>query len=354
MNKIKWMLVTLIAVCVTAPVYAQSTDLLKAKFAKGAEAAAIKAQKEAQKCVCVYCGNEIVANGQHCKAQGYTDLCSTTKDVYYVKDNPIPLSEEAICPKCGKTVVKDCHNFIEYHPCQLPNAADRCRYCNSEIKSRGQHCAAFDYTRLCSKKSKALSYEQYKRINKANQNMFCTKCGEELTVDERFHGAKHQCKNEQQAAKAKHCILCGEEIVHEHQHCAAAAYCAECTTNCPDCGADLNDEANLAADGKHHCKFKGVITPAPVKQVKTERTFCPECGADLSDPANLAADGAHHCKFKVRIEPAKKDIVQNNISAKKFFCPECGLDLTNPANLSADGKHHCRFKAVIVPPAVNK
>lgn len=132
-----------------------------------------------------------------------------------------------------------------------------CAYCGEEITSRYQHCSAKNYTGLCSE-----TKEEYKSPATSAQDSRCPKCGEELTIDERYHGVKHHC-NPAAEQQTKYCIYCGEEIKTEDQVCTEGG---KCTVYCPECHADLRDPANISPDGIHHCRFKVHIKPVPAKK----------------------------------------------------------------------------------------
>lgn len=132
-----------------------------------------------------------------------------------------------------------------------------CAYCGEEITSRYQHCSAKGYVGLCSEEK-----TQAKQPSSSWAPTHCDKCGEKLTIDERYHGAEHHC-NSAAEQQTKYCIYCGEEIKTKGQACAEGG---TCTVSCPECGADLRDPANLNAQGVHHCRFKVHIKPVPAKK----------------------------------------------------------------------------------------
>ena len=207
------------------------------------------------------------------------------------------------------------------------NAQKRtCAYCGKEICSQGQHCAAKGYTSLC----RATKTQVQPLSNCAPSH--CSVCGEQLTIDERYHGVKHVCKT-QPKDTAAHCAYCGKEILGQGQHCQARGSVALCSPSkqeltapapnsassvCPICGKKLTiDEryhgvehvcrANVAAQPAEYCIYCG-------KEIKTSnqecsagqgvcRTHCPECCINLRDPNNISADGVHHCRFKQQIKP---------------------------------------------------
>ena len=76
-----------------------------------------------------------------------------------------------------------------------------CAYCGEEITSRYQHCSAKGYVGLCSEEK-----TQAKQASSSWAPTHCDKCGEKLTIDERYHGATHICKNN--TSKEVPCYLC--------------------------------------------------------------------------------------------------------------------------------------------------
>ena len=204
-----------------------------------------------------------------------------------------------------------------------------CAYCGEEITERYQHCSAQGYAGICSP-----TKNDCKAPKSSAPASRCPKCGEELTIDERYHGVEHHCKdNAQTTAQKPVCAYCGEEITSQGQHCSAQNYISLCSqskkhqrkvksetpaSRCPKCGKKLTiDEryhgvehvcrANVAAQPAEYCIYCG-------KEIKTSnqecsagqgvcRTHCPECCINLRDPNNISADGVHHCRFKQQIKP---------------------------------------------------
>ena len=203
-----------------------------------------------------------------------------------------------------------------------------CAYCGEEITERYQHCSAQGYAGICSP-----TKNDCKAPKSSAPASRCPKCGEELTIDERYHGVEHHCKdNAQTTAQKPVCAYCGEEITSQGQHCSAQNYISLCSqskkhqrkvksetpaSRCPKCGKKLTiDEryhgvehvcrANVAAQPAEYCIYCGEeIKTSGQACVKggTCTASCPECGTDLRDPANLSADGVHHCRFKQHIKP---------------------------------------------------
>ena len=219
MKNLKWMVALLFTLSFTAPLMAQSASALTKKdITKALETAALKAQKK----ICATCGKEIKEPAQHCAANGYISLCRADQ------------------PKTKNT--------------------DHCIYCNKEMKEKGQHCSAYGYVVLCSSSDK-----KYPSNTIIYANSICPDCGEELTIDERCHGAQHKCASACVSEK-DYCIYCGEEIKEANQHCSAQNYQGLCTVKCPDCGENLRNPKNLRGGKTHYCKFKMVITPVQPKK----------------------------------------------------------------------------------------
>ena len=140
-------------------------------------------------------------------------------------------------------------------------AQANCTYCGKQV-AQGQHCSARAYAALCTAQEAAP-----RAAAAAQPEATCAKCGEKLNIDQRYHGAKHECKADGKQAKSeKYCIYCGEQIKSDGQTCSAQGHNARCTNTCPECGLDLNNPENLSKDGKHRCKFKLTIKPAEQKK----------------------------------------------------------------------------------------
>lgn len=222
------------------------------------EAALQRADKQAKKAVkeakakkakCVYCGEEILSNGQHCQAQGYSNLCSDQKEAPRqpaVRNNyaggdphaaaldcddtrcvPAKKVQKPTCYKCGEEI------FDKYHqecakgdkcavapeaPVQEPereyvylggdphNDANwakvtktakkqkavkgKCAYCGEKIESAGQHCQAQGYAALCSD-TKAAPVKEQKTEEELTVGQKCPKCGQLIeNNDQKWH---HSC-----------------------------------------------------------------------------------------------------------------------------------------------------------------
>ena len=249
MKKFNWMTALLCTVILTGVSFAQTNSQ---KFNKALEQAVINAQKR----TCAYCGKEICSQGQHCAAKGYTSLCRATKTQVQPLSNCAP----SHCSVCGEQLTIDERYHGVKHVCktQPKDTAAHCAFCGKEILGQGQHCQARGSVALCSPSKQELTAPA---ANSASS--VCPICGEQLTIDERYHGVKHVCRN---IADATYCILCGEPILTQSQHCAVLNYAGTCTVKCPECGENLRDANNLHSDGKHYCKFKQVITPAQPKK----------------------------------------------------------------------------------------
>ncbi len=154
------------------------------------------------------------------------------------------------------------HDLAYYYKLLKNKAQDpswpKCTRCGQAIEGNGQHCPAAHYTGLCTSHQVQPAKQQDETFPS-----HCPKCGHAYTTDERYHGATHECKVEEET---KYCIYCGEAIVENNQKCSAVQG-ADCTVNCPDCGKNLRDEKNLI-NGEHRCKFKSRLTPVPAKKVQ--------------------------------------------------------------------------------------
>ena len=238
----------------------QKTALALEKAALLAAVQAKQAQEADSLPTCVYCGEQFnPALHEHCSAQGYAGICSPTKNDYKAPKTSAPASH---CPKCGEELTIDERYHGAKHVCKnnppKEAACPVCAYCGEEIRDKHQHCAAKGYTGLCCEvKENPADYR-----DTSYAPACCSECGEALTIDERYHGAKHHCKPAAEQ-KTKYCIYCGEEIKTSGQACVKGG---TCTASCPECGTDLRDPANLSADGVHHCRFKQHIKPVPVKK----------------------------------------------------------------------------------------
>lgn len=115
---------------------------------------------------------------------------------------------------------KDPHTKVAAQQAETKNV---CAACGEEIHSAGQHCAATGYTTLCSASS-----EEPAAQNVQEDSAVCPKCGKALSIDERYHGVKHECKAAAKAANA--CAACGEEV-RPGQHCAATGYTTLCSSS---------------------------------------------------------------------------------------------------------------------------
>lgn len=219
---------------------------------------------------------------------------------------------------------------VQAKQAQEADSLPTCVYCGEQFNpALHEHCSAQGYAGICSP-----TKNDCKAPKSSAPASRCPKCGEELTIDERYHGVEHHCKdNAQTTAQKPVCAYCGEEITSQGQHCSAQNYISLCSqskkhqrkvksetpaSRCPKCGKKLTiDEryhgvehvcrANVAAQPAEYCIYCG-------KEIKTSnqecsagqgvcRTHCPECCINLRDPNNISADGVHHCRFKQQIKP---------------------------------------------------
>ena len=168
--------------------------------------------------------------------------------------------KSSVCSQCGEAYTIDEKYHGLKHECAATNKnvaknAVCCR-CGEEIKP-GQHCAAAGYIALCTASEPNTAAPEVHAVADC-----CPQCGKAYTIDEKYHGLKHECAKQQE--EPRYCIYCGELIKNSNQKCAASKRIV-CTTSCPDCGANLRDSKNLSPDGVHHCRFKTRIKPAAPK-----------------------------------------------------------------------------------------
>ena len=225
---IKWMSVVLLAALIAVPAFAQTEKQTVSKVAKAVEQAALKARQKAQQKICAYCGEEITERYQHCSAQGYAGICSPTKNDCKAPKSSAPASH---CPKCGEELTIDERYHGATHICKNNTSKEVpcsvCAYCGKKITAPGQHCSAKGYVGLCSEEK-----TQAKQPSSSWAPTHCDKCGEELTIDERHHGAEHHC-NSAAEQQTQYCIYCGEEIKTEDQVCTEGGKCRPPIKNAP-------------------------------------------------------------------------------------------------------------------------
>ncbi len=197
-----------------------------------------------------------------------------------------------------------------------------CHACGQEITHAGQHCSAKNHTGLCS------PTPEQEGVVYTNANItHCPKCGEKLTIDERFHGCKHYCK--QTKEEKSYCHRCGEEITHQGQHCDAANGVALCSvtpeeddstevempaTHCNKCGAKLTIDE----------RFHGVPHTCPQANAEEKAPVCHRCGQAITEPGQHcdAIHGIGLCSAT----PVAKDNTEVKMPAT--HCDKCGAELT--------------------------
>lgn len=197
-----------------------------------------------------------------------------------------------------------------------------CHACGQEITHAGQHCSAKNHTGLCS------PTPEQEGVVYTNANItHCPKCGEKLTIDERFHGCKHYCK--QTKEEKSYCYRCGEEIVEDHQHCSATGDVALCSatpeeddstevempaTHCNKCGAKLTIDE----------RFHGVPHTCPQANAEEKAPVCHRCGQAITEPGQHcdAIHGIGLCSAT----PVAKDNTEVKMPAT--HCDKCGAELT--------------------------
>ena len=232
MKNTKWLLLVLAAVTLSWPVCAQSQDPhAKEKWGNGKlisaaiERAAVKAVREHKDSHCPQCGAQYTIDekyhgvkhecaaqensvnrcarcgqkvfpGQHCAAVDYTELCSDSAPVQEKQEE----INEGLLHQAEALLQhdRDIHNGYSKHDLNyyynlLKNeqkTARICARCGQDLLP-GQHCAAADYTNLCSDSAPV----QEKQGAKAAAS-HCKKCGAQYTIDEKYHGVKHNCPAE--------------------------------------------------------------------------------------------------------------------------------------------------------------
>ena len=167
----------------------------------------------------------------------------------------------------------------------------------------------------------------------------CPQCDAQYTIDEKYHGVKHECAPAEKDAPNA-CARCGQEV-RPGQHCAAADYNALCAasepqpaekeqaqneaSHCPKCGAKYTVDEKYHGV-KHHCRpaaeqhsiqhciFCGEPIESEFQSCQAVKggyctVQCPDCGKNLRDPKNLT-QGEHRCKFKTRIVPAEPKAIE--------------------------------------------
>ena len=256
-----------LAVCAQAQVALQKTNKKdNAQIEKVLQRRIMQARAQ-QKAKCHKCGETILDKyHQECAKGG---ICQASPAQARKSANPSPYTGKD--PHAKVAAVKD-------------QAKHVCAACGEEIHSAGQHCAATGYTTLCS-----ASNEEPAAQNVQEDSAVCPKCGKALSIDERYHGVKHECK-----AAGHVCAACGEEIHSAGQHCAATGYTTLCSAPneepaaqnvqedsavCPKCGKALSIDERYHGV-KHACKAAAKAANA-----------CAACGEEVRPGQHCAATG---------------------------------------------------------------
>ena len=256
-----------LAVCAQAQVALQKTNKKdNAQIEKVLQRRIMQARAQ-QKAKCHKCGETILDKyHQECAKGG---ICQASPAQARKSANPSPYTGKD--PHTKVAAVKD-------------QAKHVCAACGEEIHSAGQHCAATGYTTLCS-----ASNEEPAAQNVQEDSAVCPKCGKALSIDERYHGVKHECK-----AAGHVCAACGEEIHSAGQHCAATGYTTLCSASneepaaqnvqedsavCPKCGKALSIDERYHGV-KHACKAAAKAANA-----------CAACGEEVRPGQHCAATG---------------------------------------------------------------
>lgn len=258
MNKMKLMAVTLLAICFAAPAFAQSAQ--EQKFEKALEQQAVTAARK----------NDVIKEIHMAASKKDVSKDHLERILQKMELTGLFTQEEMQRAKDEVNTKPTAEAFSSLRvivAMKLLKSLKVCAYCGEEITSEGQHCPAQGYVALCSNTIKSNKPASVKSVPSV-----CPLCGQALSIDERFHGAKHVCPKAEldtcasKAQTKEYCIYCGEEITSSSQHCAASGYTTLCTVSCPECGADLRNPENLDKSGTHHCKFKTIIKPVEIKK----------------------------------------------------------------------------------------
>ncbi len=222
MKFMKYSLFVLLAALTAAPAFAQKTDSMYKKIVKAVKAASEQAYEKAKdkKNVCFYCGEEIAEPYQHCMKNPHSGMCSPTEVKYKAPENNQPPTH---CPDCGKELSFDERYHDAKHTCSKKDTAGvKCVFCGEEIVEDYQHCTKNPHGGLCSP-----TEVKHKAPNVQQPPTHCPHCKKELSIDERYHGAEHQCQKKDTTVGK--CAFCGKEILSSGQHCAAKNYVGLCT-----------------------------------------------------------------------------------------------------------------------------
>ena len=149
----------------------------------------------------------------------------------------------------------------------------------------------------------------------------CPKCGKALSIDERYHGVKHECK-----AAGHVCAACGEEIHSAGQHCAATGYTTLCSASneepaaqnvqedsavCPKCGKALSIDERYHGV-KHACKAAAKAANA-----------CAACGEEVRPGQHCAATGyttlCSSSKQETKYQPVENNYNGGDPHANEVF-----------------------------------
>ncbi len=277
-----------LAVCAQAQVALQKTNKKdNAQIEKVLQRRIMQARAQ-QKAKCHKCGETILDKyHQECAKGG---ICQASPAQARKSANPSPYTGKD--PHAKVAAVKD-------------QAKHVCAACGEEIHSAGQHCAATGYTTLCS-----ASNEEPAAQNVQEDSAVCPKCGKALSIDERYHGVKHECK-----AAGHVCAACGEEIHSAGQHCAATGYTTLCSASneepaaqnvqedsavCPKCGKALSIDERYHGV-KHACKAAAKAANA-----------CAACGEEVRPGQHCAATGYNTLCSSSKQETKYQPVENNN------------------------------------------
>ena len=256
MKNISILLVALLVVSTAAPLAAQDTLHNKVQRTVAAQKPDPKPQKP-QPDSKLRSSRPCDGMSQPCSTKDSAGVCPEHKKA---DEMAAQTAQQNYCPHCGQEYTVDEKYHGVKHICKEHKKV--CAYCGEEMIEYPQHCFATDGIGICS--------EQRKTSDNTPQTVpdnFCPVCGHQYTVDEKYHGVKHVCKENKKEHK-KVCAYCGEEILDPyHQICPAQEGSRVCSTQkqntdntpkttqqdyCPHCGQAYTVDEKYHGD-KHTC-----------------------------------------------------------------------------------------------------
>ena len=243
MKKVTLLLTVLFSFCAVNTAFAESVK--GSRILRAVAKADVAVKKANERKICSRSGKQIDPETGSCGIEECQDGC--TEIDLSVYNDPVLLekAEKLMQENCEAHGGHPSHTmefyYLELWGEQQEAAAKTaetpltCVRCGQPIEA-GQHCAATDYTGLCSP-----------------------------MAEEAENAAAAQ---NAQAAQKHYCIYCGEEIDRDYKPCPQSNGLQTCRSTCPECGEDLNTTKNLVKD-IHYCKFKGKypIHPNTMKMI---------------------------------------------------------------------------------------